>query len=273
MPNVLEIALRQIMHTIPKQILDAAFRPTDRRMSLDQCIQEDVILGRVLPDCICYAGNLKRIVLKSAYVEKVDIPEPTLYAASEAYCVYRIPPEARDYKDIVTVISVNYPNVLYGNMSTVPPYSGAIGNTANNMAAAVLETQTFANTPVLPSPILVSGHQVKLAPVPMMLYHSVDWVLTCRLAYDEAFTNLSPSAVRPLANLILCATKNYIYNELILAIDSAYLVGGQELGRFKEIVDGYSGEQEKYDELVNKFRGAATILDPEAWVSLLPTML
>ena len=110
-----------------------------------------------------------------------------------------------------------------------------------------------------PTPILKEGHLVYIYP-PQSAH--IDWILVCRLAYDDEFSNLNDSAVYSLMQLIECATKAYVYNTLVLKIDAAKLEGGYEFGKFKEIVESYADQNEKYDELLLNFRGGA-LLDPE----------
>jgi hypothetical protein len=44
-----------------------------------------------------------------------------------------------------------------------------------------------------------------------------------------------------------------VYNELVIETDMARLVGGMELGRFREILDGYADAEQNYKDYREKW--------------------
>lgn len=264
MANVIEACLRRIYHSIPSQILELAFRP-EKHETLDHAIHEKVIHDRVLFDSNLVGGRAKQIVLNKSWVEVAETPAPFIFGNSQTYCIYRIPPEARENRMLSSVIELRYPYTIHDGLQM--PNSGMGtnmgGNTVGGLACQALEGQTWANAVPLPTPILVSGHQVKLIPSSVSQIQDIDWILTCRLNYDAEFMNLNNQAILPLVELVLCAVKAYIYNELALKIDTAYIVGGQAMGKLKEIVESYSDQNDRYLELLREFNGGAVVLDGE----------
>jgi len=253
-------ALRMIFNNIPKEILEAAFRPKDYQVTLDQRIKDVIINGRVLPDCNINAGKIKRIPLSSCMIEYVT-PDPGFSSilSPTPGSLYRVPPNARENRDITGVIDISY-LYDYGGFNDSPFGLGSNGNTVRSMAAAVLNSHTGRNSCLTPTPTLLANNMILINPTNSFIS---DWALVCRLGYDEEFTNLNNGAVVPLSKLILIATKVYIWVTLTIQIDQAMLSGGQELGKFKDVVDRYQEELEKYDDALLKLRGS-TLFDSEA---------
>lgn len=264
MANALEACLRRIYHSIPKELLEKAFPPY-RNETMDACIQAQVITSRVLPDCNLVGGRMKLIVLRSKWVEISDTPAPFIWGNSKSFSLYRVPPEARDYRPISSVIELRYPYTIHDGLQLPNVGSGMTGgmNTVGSLACQVMNSHTFANSIPLPTPILRSHDIVQLTPNSVSQLQDIDWVLMCRLNYDEDFTNINAQAVIPLTELALCAVKAYIYNTLIIKTDMAFLEGGQQIGKMREICESYSDQNERYVELLRQFNGAATILDPD----------
>lgn len=263
MANVVEACLKRIYHNIPVQILELAFNPNENE-TLDHLIHEKVIHDRILFDCNLVAGKYKTIQLDPRWIESAMIPNSVVFNNSSAFNIYRIPPEARENRMLSSVIELRhvYASPYLGAMGISMPGMG--GNTAGDIACQALQGQTFSKAVPLPTPILVSGHQVKLIHTTMPQIQEIPWILMCRLNYDSEFTNLNPQAVLPLVDLTVSAVKTYIYNELVLKIDSAYIVGGHAMGRLKEIVDSYSDQGEHYLQLLRDFNGGAVSLDGES---------
>lgn len=266
MANAIEASLKEIYLTIPKEILDLAFLPYQRRIALDKCIIDDVITSKVLYDCNIVAGKKCTIVLKPEWCIESELPSSYSIYAGNAYCIYRIPPEARENRPIADCISVDYPGYLYGygnGVGTIPNMAMAgVGNSMGDVACTMIGAMNNSGV-VTPTPIRLNGHEVKLTPITFSLAQNVDWILECRLAYDKEMTNLNTRAIRPFVALCVAAVKAYIYTKLIVQIDNQYLSGGQELGVVKEIVQSYSGALDDYQEKLRKFHGGAVCMDPE----------
>ena len=271
--NAIEHSLRRVFHTIPPEILDVTFKPRQRGMTIDACIHEDVIMDRVLPDINVSRGKACKIVLNPDWIENVQVTDQFLFATTSSNSVYRIPPEARENSRIIEVISVNLPRANFIASTSYPFTNNTGSNSVMDYASAALDVQTMTTAASLPTPILISGNQVELMPASITSLATIHWILDCRIAYDDELTNLNKSAYGPLADLIECAVKAYIYNSLVLKVDKAQLEAGMEFGRFREIIDSYSeNNTDKYQEKLLNFRGGAT-LDPQNMRKILYHML
>lgn len=87
--------------------------------------------------------------------------------------------------------------------------------------------------------------------------------LYCILENDQAINHLKPKSIAFFKQLVLLAVKAYIYNELILEIDQARLVGGHELGKYREIVESYADADEMYNEKLTEIMGVVFFLNDE----------
>ena len=269
--DALTTALQKVMFSIPPEILDATFTPAARRTTLDMCIVNDVIRGMVLTDCNIRGGKVVDIVLSQENAVPVDAPVPYTLGPSGTWSIYRVPPSARENKDISAVIGIRFPYNLYAGTNQVSPcagnYNGAVS--VPQLACAVLNSHTFAEAVTTPTPILLEGNTIKLDPP--QLSH-LDWILRCRLAFDIDFTNMDVNTLPTFAKLVVAAVKWYIFKENIIKMGKTYLSGGQELGVFKEHVESYRDQEEKYDELLTEFLGAS-ILDPSRLNKIIQWML
>lgn len=257
--NPLQFIINRLSNTIPRRILMEAFKPDQHYVTLDERIREEVIVGRVLPDCNLYSGKVAKIVLSSRWVEYTTTPPMIGLVAAGSYAVYRIPPEVRDNRQIVAIQSLDYPPAYFaGDMLTQSGFNST-GITSGDLACQALNSLTGRGSSIRPMAILRDSNMVYIYP-PQSSH--VDWLMTCRLEYDDQFLNMSNNAIQPLTDLVECATKAYIYNTLALEIDMMRMEGGYDFSKFKEIVESYADQNDKYAELLLAFRGAST-LDPE----------
>lgn len=259
MINAYANALRMVYNTIPREILEEAFRPRDYQVSLDQRIKDVIVSGRVLPDCNVNVGKIKRIPLNAMMIEQT-VPDPGLEMLVDpsAGSLFRVPPHMREYRDIVGVIDIAYP-YSYTGANDASFGFGMNGNTVRSLAGAVIDSFTHSNACLTPTPTLMENNLILITPNNGLLD---EWILVCRLGYDDEFTNLTNAAIPSLCRLIVTATQAYIWVNLSIRIDAAALSNGQELGQFKTIVEKYEIALEKYDEDLMNFRGSA-LFDPE----------
>jgi hypothetical protein len=72
--------------------------------------------------------------------------------------------------------------------------------------------------------------------------------LRCVVSNDPDMQNLNPRTIPAFTKLVEFAVKSYIYNHSIINIDTARLHGGQSLGVYRDIVEGYADAEELYVE-------------------------
>lgn len=257
MNNVINVLLKDLYFKIPQPILMEGFADDIKQSNrvLDVIIKEKIIIDIVLSNCNLYAGKTKKIVLEERYSKGLsDVLLRNVFVGGEA-SVYAIPPEARENRPITAVLDVAFPTTmgLYGSV-----YDGSVsGRTVANGIDEALSSFTHTPAYITPSPILLNGEAgiIQLSP-PSSLH--VDWILSCLLAYDENFSNISLNMINTLKKMVEYATKAYIYNALWIKINQGFLQGGLQLESIRNIIEGYADSHEKFDEMVLKFRGAST---------------
>lgn len=249
--SAIEFCLKDIYLQIPIEVLNEAFTKDlrFRNKSLDGIIKEVIIVDIVLRKVNLYAGKLKKIELKESYITYLD--SPNIIGAGMKMPVYIIPAEARENKDIIAPIGIAYPINTYNNNLYDSYQYDSLQNKTNE-----LFENTFSSGQPLPIPFLLDNNVIRLDP-PSFIDNNIPWLLTCMLAYDSNFTNLSLNMFDSLSKLCIYATQQYIYNKLKIPINQAYLNSGVELGAFKETIESYSDAKEKFEEALLEFRGSA----------------
>ena len=270
MNNALDIVKTRIFFEIPYEILDYAFRANEAWEStypLEEIIMQRVIRTRVYKDTNIFGGKLKQIVLLPNYREQLEWTQADTYTNTGRYSLYRIPPEEREGCAIVEVHNLTFRGNYAGYVPNANGWAGGV-NLAT-LGQSVLQSHTFSDSPPRPNITLLSGDLVRLSP---SQHSMITWVMSCRIAYDQEFTNINTSAMDTFANLCVAATKAYIYNKLIIPLGKGYVQGGYEIGEFKMIVGSYSDAITRYNELLNDFAGSA-MLDPDRLEQLLPYLI
>lgn len=248
MINAIDIALRHIHAEIPPAILKTTFV---NMSSVDQEIKHAVIYKYVIPDCNLKGGKVTDIELKADWAVSVG---------NSNYGLFKIPPEAREYKNIIEVheVTVKHYNLATGLPTAMfsPPIQHPLGPldhapamiyATNNM----LNSKTgFANIPQRPIAESLEGNMVQLHPTPVTF---TPWVLVCRIAYDNEMTNLNTGAISAFADLCVKAVKRYCYTQLIVGIDSGQILFGSELPSIRNILSGWENIQTEYRESIDSF--------------------
>ena len=271
MNNALDVALTRVLATIPNELLTLAFtvrEPYQKTYPLEQMILEKVVRGIVRKDANIYGGKKKQIVLLPEYREQLKWDRSDAHTFTGLFSLYRIPPSEREGQEIVEVDGLLY----RGNYSAgIAPYTAGWtgGATEQMIAATVIDSHTGFSSPPRPDVTLLAGDLVRLTP---SQHGEVVWVLSCRIGYDQDFTNLNTAAIPLFTDVVIAATKMYCYNKLIVPTDKAFIESGYELSSYKMILDGWSDSQDRYKELLKEFVGSM-LLDPEKLRPLLRYML
>ena len=270
MNNAIDLALTTITNEIPPDVLAYAFstrEEEEKTWSVQQMVLDKVIQDRVLKDMNVHGGKLKHIVLLPKYREKLRMDVQDAYMHTGPFSLYRIPPEEREGLPLVEVHGLTYRGNYAGYVPNMNGWAGGVN--LNTLGQAVLDSHTFASSPPKPNVELLSGDLVKLWPA----QHSIIvWVMSCRIAYDKDFTNLNTSALETFEELCLEATKAYIYNQTIIALDRGYVESGYEIGEMKRTIDTYADSRQRYRELREQMVGAMG-LDMPKMFELLPFLI
>ena len=182
--------------------------------SLDHVIKEKILFKWILRDLDLVAGIETLISIENVPVESVEFGQ-----------ILRIGYNVTGGKDITSVLSVGYGlTALTGGHATIVSSLDIPYQTTN----ARIEL-------VGPNVVYIEGY----LSVPLT-------VLKCTLANDKDFNNISPRSLLDLAEMCCLATKGYIYNNLVLDLANAKVVGGVDYGAMMEIVNSYADCNEKY---------------------------
>ena len=242
--NAINYALNNLKAVIPKEILQKVFLslweynnlyPT----SLDARIKEEVIYNRVMVDCNLLGGTETWIRLNGLPRENPD----------HYTWIYRIPKHLTQGRSIVAALSVSFgEGAIVGSTNLIP----VRGNSLQDAASGLLNTSN--PIPLISSAkVTLVGDNTILIADNMALPTNV--FLRCWLENDSEMTHLNPRSFRAFAKLVEYAVKNYIYVNALIPMDAGELFAGRELGRFKEIIDGYSDANEMYMTQLNEVMG------------------
>lgn len=261
MYNFFSIAINKIKNCIPNEILVDAFignkfdnynrnYPNDSPISLDAIIKDEIIYKRVHMDLNLKNTNRVYVSLKNAKIERVYFNE---YDFRFQYvCV--IDKEATGGRSIISPIEISYSNT-YSTLQNQSSYSGSSymgrGGMVSN-ATYSLSNAIDSNGPLSSARVSLINENTILIADNVILPRLSNTYLLCLLSIDDNFSDLKPKSIPYVTDLVLYATKAYIYNKMILKIDQGRLVGGQELGRYREIIDSYADAENMYKELLEE---------------------
>ena len=247
--STLTYILSHIQLNIPDQILNLAFKPRQFATTVEQRIVSEIVEGPILLDTNLVGGKRREIFLDPSW--RINLPYSNDDGALMGFGVqssfFKVPPEAREYRNISSVLGM-VPNMQSGTAgSSAYNGGGNFGNTATGMMSEMINTRTMAQYPITPM-ITLSGTNIFQIYPDLM----VDGIA------DSEFLNMGQSALLAMRNFALCATQKYIYNKLVVEVDAGEIVAGVELGVVKDIINDYAQKAEQYHELLMKLKGAMT---------------
>lgn len=236
-----------LKYRIPIELLRIAFKDNLQNwrkapVSLDEQILLKIIRPRVLIDANLVGGQTVVVSLESLSPKHIDT-----YTV-----IYEIPAELVMYRDIMSVLSIGYlpMSSAYGSMGAG---QGTVNPTSMNdvMSAAQRMGDSLSNIPnVSNATVELIGYNTVLVRDQQRVTNS--YQLRCVIANDDNMNNISQRSYLSFGKLCELAVKSYIYNKLIVAIDDAYLSGGQELGSIKTIIESYSDSEQMYNDYLNE---------------------
>jgi hypothetical protein len=259
--NILSKAVAEIKFTIPREILEAAFRSNngswrESTIGLDEKILSKVIRPRVLVDCDNVGGRMVMIPVSGL----------TPLEADQSMVVYTIPKELTGNRSIISALSMTY-----------LPYASGYGGAGINYSVfnsygvnSVMTAAQHVSDAVSDIPFISTGY-VELIGENTVYFRDVfragaAYFLRCILGNEENLNNISPRSYYNFAKLCEYAIKSYIYTKLIILVDKAFLQGGQELGSFKNVLDSMADSEELYGTYLQEvWRKVAFMNDTESY--------
>jgi hypothetical protein len=238
--NALRKALDDIKFVIPRTVLDTVFvkRHTGFRMaapSLDEQILNEVIRPRVYIDTNLVGGAEILVSLEGLSGEEVSTTD----------MVYRIPKNRTQNRSIMSVLNITYVDAQ--SMAAAGQYASCGVSAEQSAAQALLDA-------VSPLPLISTARATLVGENVVLIRDSIripsNSYLRCVVAHDEAMSHIQPRSYKAFCKLVEYAVKSYIYNEYIVELDMGELRGGHNLGKFKDIVEGYVDAEELYQTYI-----------------------
>ncbi len=234
--NAIQKAIDHIRFVIPKQILETVFIQRDQALrqqprSIDHYILNEVIRPRVLVDCNLIGGAEIFVSLMGIPVERIN----------QYTSVYRIPKERTGGRSIISVL-----NVTFSDPTATSNYGTATGCQSTELLTtgqAMIDAMGTIPITSTAQCQLVGENTVMVRDTVLL---PANIYLRCLVANDSNMSHLQIRSYRAFYKLVEYAVKAYIYNEYVIPMDIGELYGGQNLGRFKEIVDSYADAEELY---------------------------
>lgn len=242
--NAIIYAINEINHQIPIELIHAG-------MTIDE--QENTVNLNSLDDKILYKVLKKRVLLDANIVGGIEtiIPLNNIQPSFSEYfyTVYQIPSELTNNKEIISALSIAFmpTNNYLGQPIGYQGYSTLFNNSYVSSLANVTDR---INNSVSSNSIMYNTH-VELVSYNTILVYAYYRILAnfgvrVILENDSNLNNIQPRSYKSFSTLCVLATKAYLYNKLIIPINSGYLAGGQDLGTFKSILESYSTAEEDY---------------------------
>lgn len=261
--SAFDTALRRIQ-TIPKDVLHQAFMPqrydptrkaryydNTTPLSLNAVITDKIILERVMADINLVSGSEVIIPLRDGTFQHID----------QYNSIYRFDDQTTGGRTIISVYEVTYG---YNNNALIGTYSG-YGNYSSQSSMLLKSSRDVLRgaAGVLPqstSYVQLIGHNTVLVNdvTPVQNYGT----LRCKVTNDPNLNNIKPQYYQLFAKMCLEAVKAYVYTQLVIDLDEGMLRGGQQIGRFREIVDSYADADEIYIDELKKWNKISILNDP-----------
>ena len=260
--GILQKAVDEIKYRIPYDILNAAFRDYSEAgwrgapVSLEELIMSKVIRPRVIFDTNIVGGETIMVPLDGLMPKYAD----------HYTRVVEIPLERVNGRSIMSVLSAHYlPHGYSFNNMNSPMAIAGYGSVNDVTSTANKINTSFANVPPLSSAMVqLTGPNVVL--IRDRTYITNVYSVRCVVANEENLENINPRSWHVFAKLCELATKSYVYNKLVIQMDSTYLQGGQSLGVLSDLVQSYSEMEELYQvELREKWQKVNFMNDTESY--------
>lgn len=252
MMDTISTGIRRVMHAIPQEILKMAFQP--RRYDPTRTHKfSDQVIPQVIEERIRQLVVMGRVALDVNLVSGTEMLLPLHLAEREVLdrwnTVYRFPPKVLAGRSIVQPYEVMYGQTS-GNGASFQFSYGQRGNNllqaGRDMMRAVTgggAMMSSANvTPLDGSSVLVND----------VIQPGGLAVLRAQVSNEPNFNNIKPAFRQAFGELILLATKAYVYNALVIEIDEGQLKAGASIGRFREKVDELADADSLYMEYLTE---------------------
>lgn len=248
--GAIQKAIQEVKFAIPEEILNEIFLKrefgrTPLPVSLDTMIREKVIDARVMVDCNLLGGTQVELPLHGVTPEQVDTYKT----------IYRIPMSVTQNRVISKVLSltISQSTMMNSAYMGVEGYSQILEAAKGLMAAqsGIPIVSTASIRLIAENVVLVSDY----LSLPRTAY------LRCFLENDNEYSQLNAMTYPHFCHLVELAVKAYIYNRGRIAVGMGQLVGGMELGVFRETIDSYADANQMYKDFIKEVWTKVMVMD------------
>ena len=233
-------ALEEVENQIPPQVLRYAFVNSDatyRRVIVNiQTLIRDLVIGhRVMKDC-----NVKGGVRDS-----VNISQLPYRSTQRGQRIYHIPKSLVQGRTLINPLSVGNTSYILAQADQSYSTGASIGGLGNRILDANSAIPAFHTTDVRcvgENIILVEDIWDTLGP---------DIWLWGVFSNDEMMSHLNPRAWSVFEDLVVLATKAWIYNQCRIKVSEGVIEMGMDVGAFREVIESYSDANEMYREMID----------------------
>ena len=156
--------------------------------------------------------------------------------------IVRVPKDATGGRSITSPLEVVFSDpTRSGQMSNI----GSAMQTSTFLQGAAAVLDAHSNIPVTSSArlSLIAENAIMIRDCELLPDSAY---LRVQVANDDQLSNLQTRSYPAFAKLAVLGVKAYIYNFYTVELDMGQLIGGQQLSRVKEIIDGYADAEELY---------------------------
>lgn len=267
MLNPITRAVAEIHFRVPKEILNEVFKPLNYNwrltvINIDEQIINQVIKPRVMVDCDLVGGT-------EVLVPLIGVPS---HSENNYTTIFHIPKSMTQGRSITSVLSYSYmsaalASVLNNNMNMPDCGRSALVLTGQ----AMFDSFNLATMPSSARVDLIAENTIMVKDTNNT---SGTGVLRCVVSNDENFSNLQIRSIPYFVKLCELAVKSYIFNKYAIYMDEGTVKGGYQIGRFKEIIDGYADSEQMYQEyLMTTWKRTAFMNDTETHTRYLRALI
>lgn len=248
--NAIQYSLNYVKTYIPRQILELGFLRNDLTSDLyttiDDKIIHNVINFRVKPDLDLNGGTEVMIPVKSCEIKQVPgLPE----------FIISVP------KHLTNNCSIIRPMNLVSRNYTLDPqnyYTNYKSSSLITLGSKMIQNVDFATVVSTSRLELIGDNKIAVREPRNYLEYTLLQALIENNAHLE---NITRPFFKDIAELILLATKNYIYVNKAIELDMGYSYGGYEISIIKDTIDEYKDSKEQYDEQLKRWKKLAVMND------------
>ena len=257
--NALIYAINEITHQSPHELLQAAFTIDDSPETVNLNTVDDKILRKLLRKRVLIDMNITGGIETIIPLNSV---QPSFY--EYFYTIYQIPPEMTMNKEIVSAL-----NIMLMPGSGVFGQGNLGGNSFGNIGYMnenpVMNVANRIGSAASPSGVLSNAHLEIVGYNTILIYANfrvlTNFGLRVLLENDSNLNNIQPRSYKDVSMACVLACKAYIYNKLIIPVNSGYLASGQDLGMFKSILESYSEAEADNNTFLRERLGAVLFMN------------